>query len=49
MPSKVKEKMGQEKQKKWGGEEAKGKSRGGSETFKHKNYLEILPFAHAQT
>ena len=48
MPHKRK-KRGKEKQKKWGGEKAKGKRRKGSETFSKKNYLEILLSAHAQT
>ena len=48
MPHKRK-KGGKEKQKKRGGEKAKGKRRKGSETFSEKNYLEILLSAHART
>ena len=48
MPHKGK-KGGKEKQKKRGGEKAKGKRRKGSETFSKKNHLEIFLSAHART
>ena len=44
-----KKKRGKEKERKRGGEKAKGKRRKGSETFSKKNYLEILLSAHART
>ena len=50
MPSKRKNKlMRQEKQKKRGRENVKSKSQDCCETFKPKNYLEILLSVHAQT
>ena len=49
MPSKVKKEWGKKTKEVWRrGSEILGKSQGGSETFKPKNYLEILPSAHAQ-
>ena len=41
--------MRQEKRKKKGGEKAKSKSQDCCDTFKPKNYLEILLSAHART